>query len=177
MYTRSSSNLRLLTSNAIHTYIHNWSLQPFSQDYDLASHTTYVVLFPNLLRGSRRRNIFIFSFLMSDLGFKLWPYVHIYIHNWLLQLFSQDYDPASHATCVRYFYTWMAGPSVSTPNDKFLRSFFVITFFNTQSFCLKSAERKSPKEYFHIFGLTWEANTLLTVWLLTPLMLCALIWT
>ena len=23
--------------------IHNWLLQPFSQDYDLASHTTYVV--------------------------------------------------------------------------------------------------------------------------------------
>ena len=28
---------------AIHTYIHNWSLQPFSQDYDLVSHATYVV--------------------------------------------------------------------------------------------------------------------------------------
>ena len=25
----------------IHTYIHNWSLQPFSQDYDLVSHTPY----------------------------------------------------------------------------------------------------------------------------------------
>ena len=25
------------------TYIRNWSLQPFSQDYDLPSHTTYVV--------------------------------------------------------------------------------------------------------------------------------------
>ena len=25
------------------TYKDNWSLQPFSQDYDLASHTTYVV--------------------------------------------------------------------------------------------------------------------------------------
>ena len=24
-------------------YIHNWSLQPFSQDYDLVSYTTYVV--------------------------------------------------------------------------------------------------------------------------------------
>ena len=24
-------------------YIHNWPLQPFSQDYGLASHTTYVV--------------------------------------------------------------------------------------------------------------------------------------
>ena len=26
-----------------HTYIHNWPLQPFSQDYGLASHTTHVV--------------------------------------------------------------------------------------------------------------------------------------
>ena len=25
------------------TYIHNWSLKPFSQDYDLASHTTHIV--------------------------------------------------------------------------------------------------------------------------------------
>ena len=27
----------------LYTYIHNWSLQPFSQDYGLASHTTHVV--------------------------------------------------------------------------------------------------------------------------------------
>ena len=27
------------TSVHVHTYIHNWSLQHFSQDYDLASHT------------------------------------------------------------------------------------------------------------------------------------------
>ena len=26
-----------------HTYIHNWPLQPFSQDYGLAYHTTHVV--------------------------------------------------------------------------------------------------------------------------------------
>ena len=26
----------------IHTFIHNWSLQPFSQDYDLASHTNFM---------------------------------------------------------------------------------------------------------------------------------------
>ena len=25
------------------TYLHNWSLQPFSQDYNIASHTTYVL--------------------------------------------------------------------------------------------------------------------------------------
>ena len=27
----------------VYTYIHNWSLQAFSQDYDLTFHTTYVV--------------------------------------------------------------------------------------------------------------------------------------
>ena len=92
-----------LNSTYIHIYIHNWPLQPFSQDYDLVSHTTYVVcvnfihewrdlqfkvdserqifeklfmaiLFTlrvfarNLLRGSRRRNIF-FSYFIFD----VWP--------------------------------------------------------------------------------------------------------
>ena len=28
----------------VSTYIHNWPLQPFSQDFDLASHTTHVVI-------------------------------------------------------------------------------------------------------------------------------------
>ena len=27
----------------LHTYIHNWPLQPFSWDYGIASHTTHVV--------------------------------------------------------------------------------------------------------------------------------------
>ena len=26
------------------TYLHNWSLQSFSKDYDLAAHTTYIVV-------------------------------------------------------------------------------------------------------------------------------------
>ena len=33
----------------ISSYIHNWPLQPFSQDYDLASHTTHIVCF-NFIR-------------------------------------------------------------------------------------------------------------------------------
>ena len=78
-----------------HTCKHKWSLQPFSQDYDLVSHTTYVlcvnfiqfldklfmeILFTrpvfarNQLRGNRRRN-FLYLVLISDLGFKPWPYV------------------------------------------------------------------------------------------------------
>ena len=27
----------------LHTYIHNWTLQPFTQDYGLVSHTAHVV--------------------------------------------------------------------------------------------------------------------------------------
>ena len=33
----------LETTKFVHTYIHNWSLQPFSQDFGLASHNTHVV--------------------------------------------------------------------------------------------------------------------------------------
>ena len=72
-------------------YIHNWLLQPFSQNYDLASHVVCVkvdserkifekffmtILFTligfarNLLRECRRRNIFI---LMPDLEFEPKP--------------------------------------------------------------------------------------------------------
>ena len=32
-----------LISNHIHTYIHNWSLQPLSQDYGPVSHTIFIV--------------------------------------------------------------------------------------------------------------------------------------
>ena len=39
----------------------------------------------------------------------------------------------------------------STPNDSFLRNFFMAILFHSQSFCQKSAERKSPKKYFLYF--------------------------
>ena len=38
----SSCSSQINTQN-IHTYIHNWPLQPFSQDYGLDSHTIHVV--------------------------------------------------------------------------------------------------------------------------------------
>ena len=41
-----------LSCKYVKTYVHNWPLQPFNQDYDLASHTTYI----------RCVSIFIFSF-------------------------------------------------------------------------------------------------------------------
>ena len=41
--------LQSLQLSCIQAYIHNLSLQPFSQDYELVSHTTYVV-FVNFIR-------------------------------------------------------------------------------------------------------------------------------
>ena len=43
------------------TYIHNWPLQPFSQDYGLASHTTYVVCV-NFIQVLPDRYFFYFKF-------------------------------------------------------------------------------------------------------------------
>ena len=43
----------------IHTYINNWSLQPFRYDYDLASYSTYVVCvnFIHKYRGNCSLNL------------------------------------------------------------------------------------------------------------------------
>ena len=46
--------------NIIHTYIHNWSLQPFSQDYGLASYTTHVV-FVNFMCEWRDLQLYVDS--------------------------------------------------------------------------------------------------------------------
>ena len=40
-----------------------------------------------------------------------------------------------------------------TPNDRFLRCFSWQFYFDTQSFCQKYAETKSPKKYFHTYVL------------------------
>ena len=67
---------------------HNWALQPFSQDYDLASHTIYLSYLPfhgnflfalrvfarNLLGVCRRLNIlYFFPFRCATLQFEPWP--------------------------------------------------------------------------------------------------------
>ena len=82
--------------------------------------------------------------------------IHKYIHNWPLQLFSQDYGLALilYVICGTYSLT-------STPNNRFLRNFCMTGLFNSQSFCQKSAERKSPKKYYFnilFWCLAWNTN-------------------
>ena len=61
-----------------HTYIHNWPLQPFSQGYGLASHTTHVVRV-NFIRGWR------------DLLFKVYTELQIFwvTFSWQVYLLSE----------------------------------------------------------------------------------------
>ena len=52
----------------------------------------------------------------------------------------------------------------STPHDRFFEKLFMAVLIYSQSFCQKSAERKSPKKYFSYFSAfrLIKANTLPT---------------
>ena len=39
----------------------------------------------------------------------------------------------------------------SAPNDRFFEKLFMVVFIDSQNFCQKSAEKKSPKKYFSYF--------------------------
>ena len=84
---------------------------------------------------------------MSDL--------HTYIHNWPLQPFSQDYGLASHTThvvCVNFKHEWRDLQFNVDSERKIFEKLFHGRFIYSQSFCQKSAERKSLKKYFSYFN-------------------------
>ena len=60
---------------------------------------------------------YLIPWLSSSLGPKTELYIHN-IHNWPLQLFSQDYSQASHIYMI-----------MSTPNDRFLKNLFMAILF------------------------------------------------
>ena len=65
-------------------------------------------------------------------------------------------DLVSHTTyvvSVNFIHKWRGPYSLKpTPNDRFFEKLFMAILFDAQSFCQKSAERKSPKKYFSYFG-------------------------
>ena len=120
----------------------NSSLQLFSQDYGLASHTTYVmsvkfiykwgkyslnstpndrylksisrqfylVFARNLLRGSRWRNLFIFTYQVYQANT---------LPTRLPRLNMQDYNLASHLLCV--------GPELQISEKLFIQILFTLS--------------------------------------------------
>ena len=83
----------LLVFILILTYIHNWQLQPLSEDYSLVSHITNVVCV-NFIRewwDLQFKKIFAKLFYAGFICSQSFCQKSTYIHNWPLQPFSQDY--------------------------------------------------------------------------------------
>ena len=60
----------------------------------------------------------------------------------------------AYVVCVNFIYKLRGTYSLkSTANDRFFEKLFMAVLIYTQSFCQKSAERKSPKKYFSYFSL------------------------
>ena len=77
--------------------------------------------------------------------------IHTYIHNWPLQPFSQDYGLASHSThvvCVNFMREWRDLQFNVDSERQIFEKLFHGNFIYSQSFCQKSAARKSAKKYF-----------------------------
>ena len=75
-------------------------------------------------------------------------------HNWSLQPFSQDYDLASHIThvvCIHFIHEWQGLQIKVDSKLQIFEKLFLGNFIYPRSFHQKSADRKSPKKYFHVF--------------------------
>ena len=91
---------------------------------------------------------------------KFGQYIHTYIHNWSLQIFSSDCNLVSCPTYdVSVYFTheyWKLKSTLLTNN--FWETFHG-SFISCWSFCQKTAERKSPKKYFsHFISLELDVN-------------------
>ena len=74
-----------------------------------------------------------------------------YIHNWPLQPFSQNYALASHTThfeCVNFIREWRDLQFNVDSERQIFEKLSHGRLIYSESFCHKSAERKSPKKCF-----------------------------
>ena len=92
--------------------------------------------------------MFLKYFLICK-NFKLYKFT--YIHNWPLQPFSRDYGLAYHTThvvCVNFIREWreVTYSLTSSPNDRFLRNFFMTGLFTLRVFArnlLRGSRRRN----------------------------------
>ena len=123
----------------LHTYIRNWSLQPFSQDSDLASHTTYVVCV-NFIHEWR------------DLHFNVDSERQIF-EKLFHGRFIYSYFYTTFVVCVNFIYEWRDLLfKVDSERHIFLRN-FSLQFYLLLKLLLEICGRKSPKKYFSYFVL------------------------
>ena len=80
--------------------------------------------------------------------------MHTYIHNWPLQLFSQDYDLISHTTyvvCVNFIHKWQVTYSLkSLPKGRYLRNLSWQFIFTHSGFARNLLRASRRSNIFHI---------------------------
>ena len=81
-------------------------------------------------------------------------HLYIYLHNWSLQSFSQDYDLASHTTnvaCVNFIHEQRDLQFKSIPSDRFsgnsLQQFYLLSEFLPE--ICREEVGKEKFSYFH----------------------------
>ena len=143
--------------------LHNWSFQPFSLDYDLASHATYVVCVNFILDlWSLQFNV-VFERQIFE---KLFHGRFIYSHEFLSEI---CWEKVVEEICFFIFSFWClmwdTNPSFtsnkptliyslkSTPKDRSSWKTFQGNFILHSEIYQITAERMSPKKYFHILVL------------------------
>ena len=91
----------------------------------------------------------VFELTMCQERTNIVSYIHTYI-------IGQDYGPASHTihiVCVNFIRDWLDLELKVDSKPQIFQKLFHARFIYFQSFCQKSAERKSPKKFifFYIF--------------------------
>ena len=109
------------------------------------------------LTAEYQKNTILKTFLLFT------NFLYTYTHNWPLQPFNQDYCLASHTSpvvCANFICEWR--------DLYFLHWLRITDFWETfhgnyiysQSFCQKSARRKSLKKYLFHIPLCWRCLTI-----------------
>ena len=76
-------------------------------------------------------------------------YIHNIIGHYNPTVRITTYLRTTYVVCVNFSYVNGSAYSLtSTPNNRFFKKLFHGRFICSQSFCQKSAQRKSPKKYF-----------------------------
>ena len=108
-----------------------------------------------LCMSNPRKSSFIISFSCNKKSvYGLNIGIPTYIHIWLLQPFSQNYDLPPHITFVVPVNFMHERYNLQFKVDferQIFEKLFMAILFTLRDICQKSAERKSPKKCFHIF--------------------------
>ena len=125
------------------TYIHNWSLQPFSQG-------TYYMMIETIKLKLREEYKWTNHRTISSKKFYIQNIIgHYNLSVRVIDLASQT----TYVVCVNFIHKWRGPYSLkSTPTDRFFWDAFHGNFIYSQSFCQKSAFR------ILFCCMTWGSN-------------------